>query len=45
MKTDYLELHADYLISNGGAVTATGLSAMMENEIEVLKWFENYKKK
>jgi hypothetical protein len=32
MKTDYLELYTDYLISNSGAATATGLSAMMDNE-------------
>lgn len=33
MKTDYLELYTDYLISNGGFATATGLAAMMDNEI------------
>ena len=33
MKTDYLELYTDYLISNSGFATATGLSAMMDNEI------------
>lgn len=33
MKTDYLELYTDYLISNSGAATATGLSAMMNNEV------------
>jgi hypothetical protein len=31
MKTDYLELYTDYLISNSGFATATGLSAMMDN--------------
>jgi hypothetical protein len=29
MKTDYLELYTDYLISNSGFATATGLSEMM----------------
>ncbi len=33
MKKDYLELYTDYLISGNGYATATGLSAMMENEI------------
>lgn len=33
MKTDYLELYTDYLISNSGFATATGLSAMMDNEV------------
>jgi len=33
MKTDYLELYTDYLISGNGYATATGLSAMMDNEI------------
>jgi len=33
MKTDYLELYTDYLISNNGLATATGLSAMMDNSI------------
>jgi len=33
MKTNYLELYTDYLISNSGFATATGLSAMMENEV------------
>lgn len=33
MKTDYLELYTDYLISNSGFATATGLSAMMNNEV------------
>ncbi len=33
MKTDYLELYTDYLISGNGYATATGLSAMMGNEI------------
>ena len=32
-KTDYLELYTDYLISSNGYATATGLSAMMDNEI------------
>ena len=33
MKTDYLELYTDYLISGNGYSTATGLSAMMDNDI------------
>jgi len=33
MKKDYLELYTDYLISSSGLATATGLSAMMDNEI------------
>jgi hypothetical protein len=33
MKTDYLELYTDYLISNSGFATATGLSAMMDNRV------------
>ena len=33
MKTDYLELYTDYLISGNSYATATGLSAMMDNEI------------
>jgi hypothetical protein len=33
MKTNYLELYTDYLISGNGYATATGLSAMMGNEI------------
>jgi len=33
MKTDYLELYTDYLISSNGYATATGLSAMMDGEI------------
>ena len=33
MKTDYLELYTDYLISVNGYATATGLSSMMDNEI------------
>lgn len=33
MQTDYLELYTDYLISNNGQATATGLSAMMDKEI------------
>jgi hypothetical protein len=33
MKKDYLELYTDYLISNSGFATATGLSAMMDNEV------------
>ena len=32
-KTDYLELYTDYLISGNGYSTATGLSAMMDNEV------------
>ena len=33
MKTNYLELYTDYLISTNGYATATGLSAMMDNKI------------
>ena len=33
MKTDYLELYTDYLISNNGQATATGLSAMVDNAV------------
>lgn len=33
MKTDYIELYTDYLISGNGYATATGLSAMMNNEV------------
>ncbi len=33
MKIDYLELYIDYLISGNGYATATGLSAMIDNEI------------
>jgi len=33
MKTDYLELYIDYLISSNGYTTATGLSDMMDNEV------------
>ena len=33
MKTDYLELYTDYLISSNGQATATGLSAMVDNKI------------
>ena len=35
MKTqiDYLELYTDFLISNNGYATATGLSAMMDNDV------------
>lgn len=33
MKIDYLELYTDYLISNNGYATATGLSAMTDNKI------------
>ncbi len=33
MKTDCLELYTDYLISGYGYATATGLSAMMDNEM------------
>ena len=33
MKTDYIELYTDYLISSNGKATATGLSAMMDNAV------------
>lgn len=33
MKTDYVELYTDYLISGNGQATATGLSAMMDNAL------------
>ena len=33
MKTDYIELYTDFLISNNGYATATGLSAIMDNSI------------
>jgi len=33
MKTDYIELYTDYLISNNGKATATGLSAMTDNAV------------
>jgi len=33
MKTDYLELYTDYLISSNGYATATGLSAMTDNTV------------
>ena len=33
MKTDYLELYTDYLISSNSYATATGLSAMMNNDV------------
>jgi len=33
MKTDHLELYTDYLISNCGAATATGLSALKDNRL------------
>ncbi len=33
MKTNYLELYTDYLISGNGKATATGLSSMMDGEI------------
>ena len=33
MKTDYLELYTDYLISGNGYATATGLSAMTDNKV------------
>ena len=33
MKTDYIELYTDFLISNSGYATATGLSAIMDNSI------------
>jgi len=33
MKTDYLELYTDYLISNNAHATATGLSAMVDNAV------------
>ena len=33
MKTDYLELYTDYLISSNGQATAIGLSAMVDNAV------------
>lgn len=33
MKTNYIELYTDYLISGNGYATAAGLSAMMNNEV------------
>jgi len=33
MKTDYIELYTDYLISGNGYATATGLSAMTDNAV------------
>jgi len=33
MKTDYIELYTDYLISNNGKATATGLLAMIDNKV------------
>ncbi len=33
MKTNYIELYTDYLISGKGYATATGLSAMIDNEV------------
>ena len=33
MKIDYIELYTDFLISNSGYATATGLSAIMDNSI------------
>lgn len=33
MKTNYIEIYTDYLISGNGYATATGLSAMMNNEV------------
>jgi len=33
MKTDYIELYTDYLISNNSYATATGLSSMMDNAV------------
>ena len=33
MKTNYIELYTDYLISNNGKSTATGLSAMTDNAV------------
>ena len=33
MKTDYIELYTDYLISCNGIASATGLSAMSDNEV------------
>jgi len=33
MKTDYIELYTDYLISNNGKATATELSGMIDNEV------------
>jgi hypothetical protein len=33
MKTDYIELYTDYLISGSGYATATGLSSMMDGDV------------
>lgn len=33
MKRNYLDLYTDYLISNPGYATATGLSAMLDGEV------------
>ncbi|NKQ40441.1 MAG: hypothetical protein HF962_02600 [Sulfurovum sp.] len=33
MKTDYIELYTDYLISGNGYATATRLSEMMDNSV------------
>jgi IS4 transposase len=33
MKTDYIELYTDYLISSNGKATAAGMSEMMDNAI------------
>lgn len=33
MKTDYIELYTDYLISSNGQATATGLSEMTDNKV------------
>ena len=33
MKKEKLELYIDYLISNNGYATATGLSAMLDGEV------------
>ena len=33
MKTDYIELYTDYLISGNGYATATGLSSMMDGDV------------
>jgi len=33
MKTDYIEIYTDYLISGSGYATATGLSSMMDNAV------------
>jgi len=33
MKTAYIELYTDYLISSNGKATATGLSSMTDNAV------------